>query len=126
MSDVSGQEAGSKNKKVVSQTVTILLIIITLILGGLAGYAYGKESATTDAEKELQQQVSSLEAELSLAKAAAGDEIEEDITEGQQTVEALQSENAALKQTIADQNQKIADLEQQLEGANTETTPPIN
>jgi peptidoglycan hydrolase CwlO-like protein len=115
----------SSSKKVVSRTVCILLVILALICGGLAGYAYGQNNAKDDAQKALQQKVNSLESDLSKAKAAVGSEVQEgqqDIAEGQQTVASLQSENAALKQTISDQQKKITDLEKQLEEAKNSTT----
>ncbi len=108
----------SQAKKVVSRTVCILLVVIALVGGGLAGYAYGRNTAKADTEKALNQKISSLESDLGKAKAAVGNEVQEgqqDLAEGQQTVESLQSENAALKQTISDQNKKIADLENQLD-----------
>ncbi len=103
-------------KKVVTRAACIILVIVALV----GGYVYGSNKATSDAEKELQQKVTSLQNDLNKATAAVGNEVQEgqqDIAEGQQTVEALKSENAALKQTISQQNQKIADLEKQLEEA---------
>ncbi len=121
MSEVNEpKKTKSSSKKVVSRTVCILLVILALICGGLAGYAYGQNNAKSDAEKALQQKVNSLESDLSKAKTAVGSEVQEgqqDVAESQQTAEALKTENAALKQTISDQQKKIADLEKQLEEA---------
>jgi uncharacterized protein HemX len=115
-----------RGKKVVSRSVCILLTVLALVLGGLAGYAYGKSVATTDSEEALQQRVSSLEDDLDQAKAAANNKVqdsEEDSAQDQETIDALKSENATLKQTITDQNEKIADLQRQLDEANNSNSP---
>lgn len=115
------KDSVAKDKKVVSRTVCVLLAVLALIIGGLGGYAYGNNTATTEAQKQQQQEAAALENDVNKAKAAVGNEAQE----GKQTVESLQAENAALKTTIEQQNAKIADLQKQLEEAKkVESTTP--
>lgn len=104
----------TSKKKTVSQVVCILIALLAVILGGLAGYAYGTNTAKADTEAEYQQKASSLEDDLDSAKSSVTAQSEAD----QQSIESLQSENTALKQTIEGLNKQIADLEKQLEEAN--------
>ncbi len=120
MSDTNEPTKTKKSAKKVSMAVCVLLIIIALAAGGWAGYAYGKNTTKDDATKALNQKVSSLESDLTKAKAAVGSEVQE----GQQSAESLQAENTALKQTVSDQQKKITDLEKQLEAAKNSTTAP--
>ncbi len=112
-------ETTKKNKKGKSLWVKILLILVILVIGGIIGYSIGKSHAEDEAQANLQQQVSSLQQQLDLAKKGVNNEVQE----GQQSLESLQTENATLKSTIEKQNQKIADLEKQLEEAQS-TNPP--
>ncbi len=118
MTDYSENSTGAKKKKTVSRSVCILLVIIAVLLGGFGGYTYGTNVATSEAEKELKQQVNELEQDLSEAKAVAGNEVQE----GQQNAASLQAENAELKKEVDQQAAEIADLEKQLEDASS-TTP---
>lgn len=110
MSEVSSGAPSKSNNKLV------VIGIIALLIGGIAGYFIGVNVT----EDKQQQEILTLQLELEQAKSGASDELEEGqeaIAEGQQTLESLQAENASLKETIEQQNQKIADLEQQLENA---------
>ncbi len=112
----------SSNTSSLSKNKLIIIAVAVLLVGGIAGYFIGVNTT----EDKQQEELSSLQQELEQARTGASDEIQEGqeaITEGQQTLESLQAENASLKATIEQQNQKIADLEQQLEEAGSATPP---
>ncbi len=114
------KKAKTSKKKTVSRTVCILIALLAVVLGGLAGYAYGTDKAKSDAEAEYQEQISALEGNISGAQSAVSAKSDAD----QQSIESLQSENATLKQTNEALKKQIADLEEQLEQATT--TPPVS
>lgn len=117
-------------RKLTSKTwFKVLLIVILVIAFGGLGYYFGYEKAKTDTRNELNARIELLEDDLDAAKKAAGSELlegQEAVQEGQQTLQELQTENTQLKSTIEQQNQKIAELEKQLEDAQSETPPPQN
>lgn len=100
------------NKKDVSRTVLIISILLALAGGMIGGYTLG----TNAAESDLEQQKDAASSKVEQGQAA--------VSEGQQTIESLQSDNAQLESTIDEQAQKITDLEAQLAEESTDTTTP--
>jgi predicted nuclease with TOPRIM domain len=110
---------------------TVLLVIGILLAGGAAGYYIGTNNAESDLQKKYDEQVQKLQDELDDARQNVSGTLEESqdaLTEGQQTLESVQADNAALQATIDQQKQQIADLEKQLADAQSDnsTDTPTN
>ncbi len=117
-------QASKKAKK--DNTKWILFIVLALLVGGILGYAMGGNAKETQVKKQYDQQIQKLEEDAAKAKEDVNSglaEGQEAVAEGQQTLESLQAENATLKNTIDTQTKKIAELEQQLEDAQSSNTP---
>ncbi len=115
-----------KPEKKQKNTKWILFIVLALVIGGAAGFVIGQDLKESEMKDQYGTQIEALEDEVEDAKIRAGDTLEdgqEAVTEGQQTLESLQAENATLKTTIEEQNAKIADLEKQLQEAQGSGTP---
>jgi peptidoglycan hydrolase CwlO-like protein len=115
------------NETGLGKPLIIVLVVLAVLAVGGVGYLMGSNAAEADAKAKYDQQVQGLQKELDEAKTEVGEDVQEGqeaVAEGQQTLESLQAENAELKNTIAAQNQKIADLEKQLQDANSTTPPP--
>lgn len=106
-----------------AKPVLILIIVLAVLVVGGVGYVIGQNKAESDTQAKINEQTQSLQQQLDDAKAEAAPKVED----GQDSIEALQTQNAELDATVAEQAQKIADLEKQLEEANDTTpTPPTN
>lgn len=111
------KSTSNKNKK---NTKWILFIIAAFFVGGVLGYFVGGNVKETQIREQYDQEVSKIQAEAANAKDDVSSGLKEGqatVSEGQQTIESLQAENATLRSTIETQNAKIADLEKQLEEA---------
>ncbi len=107
-----------RNSDGLARAWIILIIVLSVLVVGGIGYAWGRNNAQADAKAKYDQQVQTLQQDLNTAKAA----VNTGAQQGQQTVEQLQAENAQLKKTVDEQKQKITDLEKQLEEA--QSAPP--
>lgn len=106
----------------------IVIIILSLLVGLLAGYLLGGKMTESNASAKYEAQISSLQTELDSANAT----IKDGTKEGTKTVTQLQKENADLKATnaklteqVTNLQKQVADLEKQLaaEKAKNTTTP---
>lgn len=109
----------SRNADGLTRPWIILIIVLSVLVVGGVGYSIGQNQAEQDAQAKYDRQVKSLEDEADKAKTvvSAGSE------QNQQTVESLEAENAQLKTKVSEQEQKIADLEKQLEEAKASSSP---
>ncbi len=96
----------------------IVIIILTLIVGLLAGYLIGGKMKESDASAKYEAQISSLQSELDEANAT----IKTGTKEGTKTMTQLQEENADLKATNAALTKQVEDLQKQLEEAKKDDT----
>lgn len=95
----------------------VLLIVLAVAAAGGLGYYLGYNKGEADSQTKLEAQVSSLQQQVDAAKENVSENVEEGqeaVAEGQKSVQALQAENEQLKA-------KVADLEKQLEEAQSGT-----
>ena len=119
-----GKSALSTNQEGLARWALILIIVLSVLVVGGVGYYIGWNRAEDQAKSKYSKQTQELQQELDKAKQSATTKVtagQEKVAEGQQTVESLSAENTQLKSTIETQNQKIADLEKQLEDAQKPT-----
>lgn len=113
-----GRKSVRHNADGIGKPWLILIIVLAVIAVGAAGYFLGKNTAEDDAKAMYTEQIQSLKQDLDEAK----DTVSSGVEEGQDTVESLQAENAELEAKVQEQEAKIADLEKQLEDANSNNT----
>lgn len=107
-----------KPKKTVSVSVFVVSLILVLLLGALGGYAIGSKLKEDELTQKYTTQINELSENADKAKTTVSDNADQN----QQTIDALEAENAAQKTTIDQLNQKIAELEKELEAEDTPTT----